>query len=221
MRRWLRIAVLLLLPAGILAAVLGWTARRQWARQWASYRIGTASTFEEARARIAALEAGPDCDARLRELVRRWGSGNRQFDLYLARYVDDPGSSASIRKAFSLELAWREPLLARWAHYWCFRAPQEPDAEIASLVDYFYLLVSAEPARSITWREVLDLQAVLQVCGSPEAARRLSPENWQTRYRRWQATRQEPLPHVARPRGPFADLDAPKRRAAEPRIPNG
>lgn len=204
-RFWLRIAVLLLLPVATAAGFWVWHHRQPLAWQWASYRVGAASTFERARTRIAAIEADPDRDAALRQLVRHWGAGNETFDLYLARYVDDPASSEAIRKAFSVELAWRRPLLNRWTHYWRWRSPQEPDREIAALVEYFDVLVAAEADRTITWRDVLDLQALFGLDGRADLARRLSPDNWARRYRSWQASRSGQLPRAARPRGPFPE----------------
>ena len=62
---------------------------------------------------------------------------------------------------------------------------------------------NAQTPRPITWREVLELQAVFQLTGADSLAPRLSPENWLSRYTRWQKMRPEKLPHVARPKAPF------------------
>ena len=64
-------------------------------------------------------------------------------------------------------------------------------------------------AAEITWREVLDLQAIFQLTGQPRLALRLSPANWRQRLRTWQQDRPRPLPHVARPAAPFADWQGP------------
>ncbi len=173
-------------------------------RQWACYRVGSAETPEQVHADIAWFETGPDRDSRLRELVEKWGTGNQQFDLNLARYVDSPKSSEQLRKVFSRELAWRRELLPRWAHYWSWRAKLEPDEQIASIVGYLDDVASAKTPKPITWREVLDLQAVFQLTGAERLAPRLSPENWLSRYRRWQQIRPPKLPHVFRPKEPLA-----------------
>jgi len=213
MRPWLRIAITAVVLGAVVAGAWVYVNHRrlatQWEGQWGSYRVGQANSAEEAAAEIAALEQGPDRDARLRELVGKWGTGNQRFDLYLAEYVRSAQSSELLREAFSLEFAWRESLLGRWAEYWCWESPGEPDERIASIVEYLDVLAGAEPPRAITWREVLDLQAVLTLFGRPELAVRLKPENWRDRYRRWQKARPERLPHVARPERPFSDWQGP------------
>lgn len=216
MRPRLRVFMLLAVLAGVagLAAIAigGWwyLNREQLARQWACYRVGAAGSFEQARAELAWFEHGPDRDARLGELVRKWGTGNQRFDLYLARYVDHPASSQALRETFSEELGRRRELLPRWAHYWSYRTPLEPDREVASIIAYFDTLASAErPLEPITWREVLNLQAVLQWSGQGRLARGLSPTNWRRRYRRWQETSPSQLPPIARPAKPFPDWRGP------------
>ena len=205
MRPWLRILTTLLVLAVVGLGTWGYLFRNQLAHQWATYRVGAADSFEEARTEINRLENGPDRDARLRELVRKWGTGNQQFDLYLARYVGNPDSSESLRKTFSLEFGWREELLPRWAHYWSWRAAREPDREITSILAYLDLLTAADSSKTITWREVLDLQAVFQLTGQPRLAKRLSPDNWRDRYRNWLASCPGEIPHVPRSAKPFAD----------------
>lgn len=212
MRPWLRILAVLLVLAVVGLGTWGYLSRNQLACQWASYRVGAAGSFEEARTVITRLEDGPDREARLRELVRKWGTGNHQFDLHLARYVGSPESSESLRKTFSLEFGWREDLLPRWAHYWSWRAAQEPDREIDSILAYLDLLIAAESPQTITWREVLDLQAIFQLTGQPRLAKRLSPDNWRDRYRSWLADRPAQLPHVPRPAKPFADWQGSEPR---------
>jgi len=199
----------LLVLAAIGLGTWGYLVRNRLACQWATYRVGAADSFEEARTEIHRLETGPDRDTRLRELVRKWGTGNQQFDLYLARYVGSPDSSESLRKTFSLEFGWREQLLPRWAHYWRWRAAQEPDREIASILAHLDLLAAADSSKTITWREVLDLQAVFQLTGQPQLAKRLSPENWPDRYRSWKASCGE-IPHVPRSAKPFTDWQGPE-----------
>ena len=179
--------------------------RRELSRQWACYRVGAAESFSQAQHEIAWFETGPDRRDRLRDLTRKWGTGNRQFDLYLARHVDDLASSELLRETFSRELGRRKELLPRWARYWSHRAKLEPDRQIASTLSYLDTLVLARVTRTIPWREVLDLQAVFQLTGHGHLAADLSPENWQQQYRRWQQTRPARLSHTERPGKPFAD----------------
>ena len=205
MRLWLR----LLIPLVILAAVgLGtwcFLRRDDLAVQWASHRVGAAATFEDAQAEIAWFDSGPDHEARLRELVSRWGTGNARFDLYVARHVGSPESTESLRRTFSLGFGWHEERLPRWAHYWAWQTSEEPDREIASILAYLDLLHAADPSKTITWREVLDLQAIFHLGGEPQLAKRLSPDNWRPRYADWRERSGNHFPHVARPTAPFPD----------------
>ena len=172
-------------------------------------RVGAAETFGEAQAEIDWFETGPDRDFRLRELVARWGTGRQQFDFYLARHVGHPDSSELLRKTFSLGFGWHEERLPRWAHYWSWQTSQEPNEEIASIVRYLDLLLAADESKTITWREVLDLQAVFHLTGEPRLARRLTPDNWRNRYRDWRRRHPGELPRVSRPEEPFADWSGP------------
>ena len=153
-------------------AVGGWyyAHLQQFERLAAVRRVAAAETFAAARSELAWFEQGADADERLRTLVEAWGRGDPRFDFYLARYVGHPRSSESLRKAFSRELAWREELLPRWAHYWTWQAKLEPDAQIASICDYLDALAQATPVPAIAWREVLDLQAILVLGGKPSLA---------------------------------------------------
>ena len=172
-------------------------------RQWACYRVGNAESFDRARDEIAWFEQGADRRQRLAELVRAWSTGNPTFDLYLARYVDHPDSSDLVRKLFSKELGRRPELLARWARYWSYRAKLEPDREIETVVEYLDMKISAGTSKPLTWREVLDLQAALELLGYREPAVGLTPDNWQVRYRNWQLVRGAKPPHIERPEEPF------------------
>lgn len=187
----------------------------QLERQWRVYRVGAATSYEKARRELAWLDREPDRAIRLRELVRKWGTGNPQFDLHLARYVGDPASSEALREAFSLNLAWRDGLLERWAHYWSWRPGESPRERVESIRNYLDLLLASN-AKGLTWREVLDLQAVFHLTGQPRLALRLAPENWRDRYRQWLAKRPEPLPLMARPDQPFPDWsrNSPPRNSA-------
>jgi hypothetical protein len=216
MRLWLRLFVTLIVVAAIGTAAWIYWNRRQLAWQWASYRVGTAQTAGQAQAEIARLESGPDCSVKLRELVDKWGAGNPQFDLYLARYVESPESSEALRRAFSLGFAWHEDRLPRWAHYWSWRAKNEPGQEIASMLAYLDLLEAAGPSKTITWREVLDLQAVFCLAGEPRLAVRLDPENWRDRYHKWREGSGSNLPQIDRPGMPFPDWQGPVPQAETP-----
>jgi hypothetical protein len=205
MRLWARILLTLIVAAGLGVSIWAYRNRQRLSHQWSAYQVGAAISFDQARREIARLEKGPDSESQIRELVAKWGTGNGQFDLFLARYVDHPDSSETMRKAFSLELSWREELLPRWAHFWSWEGGPEPEGRVALILEYLDVLLLAEPPRTITWREVLDLQAVFQLTGQSDLAVRLKPENWQQRYRRWLEVRAEPLPEVSRPDRPFPD----------------
>jgi hypothetical protein len=217
MRVWVRAAVLAALLAG--AGAWCYLDSERLTRQWSIHRLGRAETLAQARAEIARLETGPERQAAVRDLVATWGTGSPQFDLYLAWYVGQPSSSELLRETFSLELAWREPLLARWAHYWSWRAQQEPDAEVSSIRAHLDMLVSGDPPDPIPWREVLNLQAVFALSGHARLAKRLQPDNWRQRYRDWRQAVQGAVPHIARPEAPFPDWPGPipdRKRLAGP-----
>ena len=214
MRPWLRVSLTLVVLAGI--AIGGWwyLNREQLARQWACYRVGAAESFEQARAELAWFENGPDRATRLSELAGKWGTGNQRFDLYLARYVEHADCSESLRETFSRELGRRTDLLRRWAHHFSYRASLEPDQEIASIIEYFDALAAADrPEEGVTWRQVLNLQAVFQLIGQGRLAQGLTPGNWHQGYRRWHQSRPLELPPIARPASPFPDWQGP---AVEP-----
>jgi hypothetical protein len=199
--RWKILIVLLLLAGTGLGAC--WYVNRDFLqRHWMIYQVGAVPTYQEAKPKLAWFDGPPDRIARLPSLAGRFGRGNGRFDLYLAQYVVDPDSSDSLRQTFSTELAARDGLLARWAGYWSWQLAQAPDAEIASILDYLEALNHA-PSRTLTWREVLDLQAVFQWTGRPGLARGLSPGNWRERYRQWQLDHPSRLPHVERPSEPM------------------
>lgn len=222
---WLRLVVLLAALAGAAGAVWVYMHQPKLAGQWDSYRVGQAADFAAAEVEIARFERAPDPRPALRELCGKWGTGNQRFDLYLAEHVRAAGSTEALRQEFSLVFAWREDLLARWAHYWTWRVRGGPVRRIAAVVEYFDLLATADPPRAITWREVLDLQAVFQLTGQPKLAVRLTPENWRERYRRWQQLRPETPPRAERPAMPFPDWQGPPPGdallAAERRGENG
>jgi hypothetical protein len=201
--RWKILIVLLLLAGSGLG--ICWYVNRDFVElHWMIYQVGAAATYAEAKPKLAWFDAPPDRSVRLPSLLGRFGRGNGRFDLYLAQYVDDRDSSPSLRQAFSSELAARDGLLARWAAYWSWRVAEPPDAEIASILAYLEVLKAA-PSRTLTWREVLDVQAVFQWTGQAELARGLRPDNWRDRYRQWQLDRPARLPHVERPSEPMPD----------------
>jgi hypothetical protein len=185
---WRRIllAILLLIASGLGAWC--YAHRRPLARQWTLYRIGAAASQQEADAEIVRSEDGPDHRDMIRELVHKWGTGNRQFDLHLAAHLGAKSCGEPLREAFAAHIGRRKTLLCRWAHYWAWRAPLQPEQQVASVVAYL---------------EVLDLQAVFQLTDCGDLAKGLSPANWRDRYAEWQRSRPVQLPRISRPEGSF------------------
>jgi len=212
MRRFLvAITIALMIFGGLAGVVWFYYEGDPLGRQVAGYRVGSAGNYAQACREIAWFEQGADRESKLRELVGGWGTGNPQFDLYLARYLGDSKCGEALRQAFSLEFAWRPELLPRWAHYWRWRTKLPPSEEIASIAEYLSTLVLVDPPKKLTWREVLDLQAVFELTGHGDLARRLSPDNWPTRYQRW-AEADVKTPAVTRPELPFPDWKGPAPR---------
>ncbi|MCR4413084.1 MAG: hypothetical protein NUV77_11750 [Thermoguttaceae bacterium] len=205
MRPWLRWVVTFVLLAMAGLGVWAYCHRLVLECQWRAYSIGAAEAFDKAAPELAWFDRGPDRPTRLRELMAKWGTGNARFDAFVARYVGSAESSEALREAFSLELGWREELLDRWAHYWSWRAPQEPDRHIAETLSYLDLLAASTPPKPLTWREVLDLQAIFTLSGHAPLARRLKPDTWHERYRNWRQTVPGAMPHVGRPEQPLPD----------------
>jgi hypothetical protein len=202
MRFWRILPVLLLLGA-LACGVAGYVCHRPLRREWALYRIGAAASPQEAEAAIVACLATPDRDAMMGELVGKWGTGNPQFDLRLAAHLGAGSCDETLRAALAAELGRRPGLLERWAHYWTWRAQLPPDQQMASVAAYLDALIAADPPRDVTWREVLDLEALFQLTGRGELAQNVSPANWRDRYGRWQRSRPARLPPIARPKQPF------------------
>lgn len=202
MRTWSFFIGVLLLIA-LVATPMLYLHRHSLKRDWTLYRVGAAGSSQEADGRIAACEASPESDVMIPALVHKWGSGNRQFDLYLALHVGGKSCGETLREAFAKELQRRKGLLDDWAHYWTWRAQLPPDHQMASVVVYHDALATAEPPRDITWRDVLDLQAIFQLTGFDELARDIEPSNWRECYAKWQKSRPAQLPRIARPEEPF------------------
>jgi len=200
MRIWLRILIGILALALLAAGAWAYFYRRALTSQWHCYRVAAAGSYAAAEKELTWFEQGPDSRQRLAELVEKWGTGTTTFDLYLVRYVSEGQSSEALRRVFSQELGRRAGLLERWAHYWAYQAPIDPGRQLASVVEYFETLAAADvPPASVTWREVLDLQAAFFWTARPELAAGLTPENWPERFRRWQRQRPRPLPRIGRP----------------------
>ncbi len=202
MRVFRRILLAILLLAVLSLAVWCYICREPLARQWSLYRIGAAATPDEAEAELVRCETDPDPDAMIGELVDKWGTGNRQFDLRLAAHLDARSCGDSLRRAFAEQIGSERELLKRWAHYWSWRSPLPLEQQTASVVAYLDV-VAADPSRNITWREVLDVQALFELTGRGELAKDVSPSDWRDRYRQWQRRRPAELPHRARPKEPF------------------
>ncbi len=173
--------------------------------QWTSYRVGAAESFAEAQARIAPLEKGSDRDAKMAQLVGKWGTGNRQFDLYLAEHICDAAATDGLRESFSRQLGRSAELRRRWAHYWSHRTSLPPDEQVQSIVSYLDTLATVDPPRAITWREVLDLRAMFELTSNPRPAPDLSGTNWHEYYRVWRETRPNDLPNIPRPEMPLPE----------------
>jgi hypothetical protein len=205
MRRLLAaITIALLVFAGLAGVGCFYFEFDPLGRQVAGYRVGAAENYAQACREISWFEQGADRESKLRELVAGWGTGNQKFDLYLARYLGDPKCGEPLRQAFALEFAWRPEVLPRWAQFWRWRSKLPPAEEINSINEYLATLVLVDPPKQLTWREVLDLQAVFELTGRAELARRLAPDNWPARYQRWSETVAKPS-EVTRPKLPFPD----------------
>ena len=201
MRPWIRLFLALVAVAlGVLSVWL-YRDRLRIACQWRAYSIGVATDAESARAHFAWFESEPDRDEKLRELADAWGRGAAGFDRRLLDYVAGPDSSEMLREACSTEFAWREELLDRWGRYWAWRAGETPTRRAAEIVEYLDLLAASNPPRRLTWREVLDLQAIFALTGRGPLAMRLTPDRWHDRYRNWRAslTTIPPIPPVESP----------------------
>jgi len=179
-----------------------WT---QLASQWACYRVGTAQSFAEAQSRIGPFEKGSDRDAKMAQLVGKWGTGNRQFDLHLAKHLFGATATDGLRESFSRQLGRSADLRQRWAHYWSHQAPLPPDEQVQSIVSYLDTLATVDPPQAITWREVLDLRALFELTESRRPAPNLSPTNWHEYYRVWRETRPDALPPIPRPKMPLPE----------------
>lgn len=211
MRRF-GLALLIGLCAVLAVALLWvWAKRELLACQWACYRIGAAPSFEEALPQFAWFEQPSAPAAAQAVLVAKWGAGNQRFDFYLARYLAEARCSNSLRREFSAQLGRRPELLERWAHWWAWRAPLEPREQVASVLKYHETLLVQASTQPITWREVLDLQAVFYLTGQTARAQGLSPENWDEHYRVWREA-QRVLPELNRPATPLPAWQGPLPR---------
>ena len=183
----LRIGLLGLLIAAV--GVGGWLYLNREAveRRRAVLRVADAPTLAQAVAEFRWFETPPDEEAKRTALVAHWGTGDERFDDYLVRYLGDSTCSEALRKRFSEELAWRPELRSTWAAAWRQRVKQQPEAEIASVLEFLDTLSAAENPPRLTWRQVLDVQAVFELRGRGELATWLSPENYRERYRAYVA----------------------------------
>ncbi len=208
MPRFFHAAIVFVLVAGVFVGAWAYVNRQWLVWQWACYKVGTAASFEQAKRQFAWFEQGANAQDRLRVLAAKWGDGNRQFDEYLARYVTGGESSMALRQAFSEALTHRPELLQRWAHFWCWQSPLEPDRQVASILEYLDALAFDEPASAnpaITWREVLDLQAIFTIAGDVDRAARVTPDTWREHYRVWREAPQPALDRVRRSAGPLPE----------------
>ncbi len=171
---------------GIVALGAIYIRRETLRRQWACYQVTSAASYAAFGQQMAQFQTErPDADS-LRLLVQRWHTGNEAFDEHLARYLFDPACGDTLRETFSRELSWRSELPAAWAEQWRQLKP-DVEQQTATLRRYLEALHAAQPPREITWRDVLDFQAALELAGQGALAHRLTPENWRSRYERWEA----------------------------------
>jgi hypothetical protein len=192
--------------AAALAVGIGLYAwRGELAAQVASYQVASAASYRAAARRIGQFEAAPDRAEKIHALVDAWGRGDPRYDYYLARYIRSPDCGDELREAFSLEISWRPGLLSRWGHFWSWQSSADPAADRKHLRGYFDALSSVEPARRLTWRDVLDLQALCDRTGQGEVARRMKPDDWVAAYRRWIDAEPTWTPDLDRPAEPFPD----------------
>lgn len=149
--------------------------------QLGAYRVGNAADEAAAQRELRLLEAQGDSATARAELCASWGTGNPRFDYYLARYLFTPDCSDALRERFTQELARRPELLPRFAHFWRWRAGAIAADEAAAQWEFFELRRTERPGTRLTWREVLDLTALLELCGQGKSARRLKPDDWESR----------------------------------------
>ncbi len=207
MRRLLLLTIVF--GTGVAVGALGygtWTQRAALKRGWVTYQAARATDYEQARRHIAWCETQPQRDAKLQALVARFGTGRVMFDEHLARYLTRPRASESLRAAFSQELGRRPELLERWAFYWTWRSILEPNEELAGVARYLETLALVDAPRALTWREVLDVQAVFTLTDQAPLAAGLSPDNWRERRAKWQPGEDRRL---TRPDRPFPDWQGP------------
>ncbi len=199
---WRNLIVALLLGAAALAAWF-YIEERLFARKWDPAEVSRAGTFRLAQQTLAQFEAPPDAHRKMMRLTAYWGTGDLDFDQYLARHLLDPGCGDALRERFCAELGWRDKLRERWVNYWCWKHKREPSDAVAEFVELFDEELAEKTPPPIRWREVLDLLAVFELAGRSELARLLTPDNAVERYRKWRTEVPEPKIERARPSKPF------------------
>lgn len=190
MRLLLRIGLVALLI--VAAGVGGWLYANRDAieRRRAVLRVADAPNFAQAQVELRWFELAPEVDEKRAELVGYWGTGQATFDTYLAQHLRDPDCGEALRKRFSEELAWRPELRPLWATVWRERTKQPPHEEAASVLEFLDTLAKAETPPRLTWRQVLDVQAVFELRGRGDLAVRLTPENCLDRFRQFKSLRE-------------------------------
>jgi hypothetical protein len=181
MRRWIFLSLAVLVAAS--AAYL-YLRRDELRLQWDSYQVTSSPDYATFQQRMAEFQQQAVTYAQLQALVSRWQTGNEPFDGYLARYLFDAPCNEAVREAFSRELSWRDGHVEAWGGAW---QEQKGDIkeQVESLRRYLDTLQAAVPSRAITWRDVLDIQAMFALSDQPTLAIRLTPDNWRERYQRW------------------------------------
>jgi hypothetical protein len=176
------LVALLIVAAGVGAWL--YAQRDAIERRRAVLRVGEAQTYAAAQAELRWFETPPQAEEKLAALAGYWGEGNENFDSHLARHLSEPACSDALRKRFSEELAWRPKLQRKWAEAWRRNTKLPPDQEIASIVDFLDTLTLAESPPKLTWRQVLNAQAVFELRGRGDLVAWLTPENCLERYQR-------------------------------------
>jgi hypothetical protein len=182
---------------------LAWQERLLLWNQYRSYRVGAAASYRQAQGLIDRMHD----DAAMPVLVSKWGTGNARFDVYLARYLNETHCPDTLREEFAQHIGRSPELASRWAHLWRFRALDSPAGEYRQLANYLRILCESDERLPITWRDVLDAQALFIDSDQRVLARGLDPAHLKARFRQWQAAvgSQPGFWLVSRPGRPFAD----------------
>lgn len=208
----------LLLFGLFLVVLVGvWMSYQHWedARwRWTAYQLAESPSYAATKSYFRQAQQADQ----LWSLVGQFGRGQPQFDFYLLHFAADPQCNDRFRKTLAFELGWRTDALQRWSHFHRWSSQQIPHEVYLELSNYLAAIAASDSERSITWRDVLDMQAMLAATGHADLAHQLTPENWLARYRTWVARggNNRHFWNVSRPAAPFHDWlgSVPNRPAA-------